>query len=421
MIKLIDSKGKLVPLGKPNPRLAEKIMNGVTHYHYVIHVALPDGDGKYRHIKKRFWLPDDMAAKEMERSLKKDKPVELMTWEKAHALWLAENRHDFSDDHARNSEATLERWKKEFGADSTIEETTLAQFTAWVFEQAKIGKGRGGQLRRNHLLAIARWARSRGLVTNIPFEHSPMPKARTEKKRAATLDEFWGIYEAIPEPMKYLWLFMGLTGVRISAACGLTEDNVGENTFRVFTKFRKWIEYPLTDSVKNLIISALEYRKRTGANLNNVFCTMRGRPWNKQSFNNALKRKLDKTAYAKISSHQLRHMAGTILASKNLSADMIQAALAHDSRESGEEYIDQTMDMRSTSMTVLADSVLTDPKAMFDLVKKRSKISPKRSKTETIDEANTTTMINEKKLIDCPCGHYKILVNKDVIIEFIKA
>ena len=78
------------------------------------------------------------------------------------------------------------------------------------------------------------------------------------------------------------------------------------------------------------------------------------------------------------------------------------------------------MDMRNTSMTVLADSVLTDPRAMFDLVKKRSKISPKRSKTETSKAEAGTTINTEKKLIDCPCGHYKVLVNKEVEVEFIK-
>ena len=160
---------------------------------------------------------------------------------------------------------TLRQWIEAFGAGSTIEETGLSEFTRWVEDKARIGKGRAAQVKREQLLAIARWCRARGLVKEIPFEHSPKPAARVQPRRAATVEEFLDYSAVLPESMVYAWRLMGLTGIRLTAVLSLAEADIRPDGFTVFTKFRKSVPYSITQQIQSLFEAARRFK--AGRNL----------------------------------------------------------------------------------------------------------------------------------------------------------
>lgn len=190
--------------------------------------------------------------------------------------------------------------------------------------------------------------------------------------------------------MKPIWELLAMTGMRLTAALEIKEGDIGETDFRVFTKFRKYVTYSLTPEIRQIIETAKQFKADNEIESPYLFTKRNGVAWKKDYFNHRLHRMVDRvnksrqkvaekkgTAYVplpQLTAHQLRHMAGTILAEQNVSADIIQAGLAHDSRASAESYIDQTQQMRDSALSTIAKAI-TD---IQNLSKKSSetRISP---------------------------------------------
>ncbi len=256
----------------------------------------------------------------------------------------------------------MKQWCAAFGASVTIEGTTLAMFSGWIGEKAKEGKGRGAQLKHGHLLAIARWCRARGMVETIPFEHAPKPEARIEKRKPAEVGMFFKYLEILPSHMATMWKMLGLTGMRISAACTLVEDDITDTEFTVTTKGDKRVTYTITPDLATVIEEARAFKRKgirplTPIESKYLFVNSRGVMWNKGAFNNQLQRIRTLAGLPKITSHQLRHMAGTLAGEKGLDAIVIKALLAHESLKSTEGYVDKTQKMRDQGLAVVADSL----------------------------------------------------------------
>ena len=90
----LDIKGKPIPRNSRSIRKpAERMIRGIPHFHYEIFVTIKQQDGKSREIRKRFWLADDREAEDKQRELKRQGPINAVTWLDAHALWLADPDH----------------------------------------------------------------------------------------------------------------------------------------------------------------------------------------------------------------------------------------------------------------------------------------------------------------------------------------
>ncbi|MCD8352549.1 MAG: site-specific integrase [Planctomycetaceae bacterium] len=396
----LDTQGKPIP---PRSRRepATRRIRGVDHYHYMVYVAIPQPGGKYRHVRRRYWLPDDAAAVAMERELKREAPPDALTWEQAYDRWKAENVGRLSLGHMQGVDISFRKWFADFGTSSTIEGTDLASFTGWLAEQAKGTKGRAAQLRQSHLLTVAKWCRSRGIIKDIPFEHAPKPAARLDKVRAATVEEFLDIGKRLPPQMVWLWRLLGLTGMRISAACDLLESDIGKDSFTVTTKGNKRVEYPITPEIREVIEGAREWKREKGFTSETLFCSFRGRRWKHYHFSEQL-RELAK-GYD-ITPHQLRHMAGTIMAEGNLSPDLIQAGLGHEDRSSAEAYIDQTRTMRKTALRTVS--------AAIKKVQKKSKNDTRDGEEAENEQQSVEAKADENGIIICPCCGCNIRTNK---------
>lgn len=381
---------------------ATRLERDVTLYHYEITYVLSLGGGKRKHVRRRFWLPGDVAAAAKERELRYDAPAHALTWGDAYSRWKADRTPHLSQGHLGGVEITMNKWFASFGASSTVEGTTLPAFVEWLQSQAKGNKGRGAQLRRSHLLTIARWCRSRGFVEKIPFEHAPKPDAKMERRRPATVDEFFSIAEILPPQMVWMWRMLGLTGMRISAACTLLESDIGAESFTVTTKGDKRVEYPITPGIREVIDGARAWKLERGFSPPTLFCSHRGRRWTHYHFSEQLRKRAKDY---KITPHQLRHMAGTIMAEGNLSPDIIQAGLGHSDRSSSEVYIDQTRAMRKTALAAVS-------KALGDS-KKIATTDTQSARIASSEPESTTVKMTEDGRIVCPCCSCNILIEKD--------
>lgn len=391
----LDENGTPLPRsGRITRRPAQRQERGQPLYHYEIVVAIAAEGGKWKYLKRRYWLPDDTAAQIKERELKHEPPLYALTWPEAHRLWLEGNSKRFSRSHVEASERTMREWAQSFGANSTIEGTSLAAFTSWVDDKAKGNTGRTAQVKYGHLLAIARWCRQRGLIKEIPFEHAPKPIARMRKRGPISPEQFHRIAAVLPENMRLVWQLMGLTGMRLSAACSLKEKDITDREFTVTTKGSKRVTYSITPTIADIIMSARKWKekRKKQPTTDALFCNRLGTSWNKTSFGHGLQRCLGRHKLPVATSHQLRHLAGTLMAESNFSPDIIQAGLGHDSRASAESYVDQTQSMRDNALKAL-DKILT-------------KNDTKTGESDPIPPQKTQPQKPRRHRVKCPqCGH----------------
>lgn len=397
----LDTHGKSLPNnGRSKRQAAERVERDVPLYLYRIAVAVKQPDGRYKHIQRRMWLPDDIAAAEAERELLHKAPVKALTWQRGYELWLDDAKKKRSAGHLKNVAATINRWNASFGANKQIEDTQLGEFTHWMRERAKTGKGRGAQSDQAHLLTISRWCREQGLVDKLPFEHAPKPEDRMEERAPATVEEFNRTSEILPHHLSLVWRLLGFTGMRLGAACTLAEVDIGEKAFTVTTKGDKRVKYPITRPVRDIIAAARAWKDEHGfRDKPFLFCNVRGERWTPKSIGKRFGKILDgKNGRPKLTAHQLRHMAGTIMGEKNLSVPTIMAALGHSNAASSQVYVDKTETMRES--------------AMKTIVKKLSKNVPKTDLPTIFLDDDKLAKIAEGVVVACPDCRGKLLIIK---------
>lgn len=370
----LDANGRPLPRkGRSGRMPAERMENGRSVYHYEITCSRRRGDGTLLQIRRRAWLPDNEAAEALERDLLRRPAAGSLSWTKAHQLWREANIGKRSPGHFVNVEATLRRWLDVVGPKKGVEDTTLAEFSAWVETRATEGTGRAAQLDRGHLLTIARWCRARGHITTVPFDHAPKPQDRMQTRTPAPLDHYERVLGILPQNMSLLWRLLALTGMRLGAACDLLETDIGEERFVVTTKGsaakgRTRVPYRLTPEIRTIVEEARTYKGGIGrADIPYLFCNARGGRWTPKSFGkrlrdiiaswnkkNEAKRKDGVEPIPMVISHRLRHMAGTVLGESDFTVPQIMAALGQTNPKSAMGYVEKTQKMRDSGMEAVA-------------------------------------------------------------------
>ena len=395
----LDIRGRRAKTGKNAPPLAVRMEHGVKLNRYVFKYSIKQKDGTFKYFQKMRWLGSEGAAEEYERSLKREAPINQLTWIKAHALWCEGT--NFSEGHYSNAKTTMKEWMDDFGANSTIEDTTLSVFSAWVDAKAKSGTGRAAQIKRGHLLAIARWCRKRGHISSIPFNYSPKPEARMKDKPPAKIDDYRLYIKSLPAPLSFVWELLGQTGMRLGAACSLLEEDIEKNSFTVTTKGNQRVTYPITPPVRKIFDQARRWkRKLKFSQCPYLFCNTVGGRWTSTTIGRRFKEAGTKKGLPHVTAHQLRHMVGTLLGEANLSENIIMAGLGHLDRKSTQVYVDKTQTMRTQAM----DTIVT----------KLSQTPPKNTKTRVILNQHQSAKITENIEISCPCCQHKLLLVKKI-------
>lgn len=106
-----------------------------------------------------------------------------------------------------------------------------------------------------------------------------------------------------------------------------------------------------------------------------------------------------------ITSHQLRHMAGTVSGEQGLSVDQIQALLAQKDRRSSEDYVDKTMKMRATGMMMLG--------GLLKLGENLAKKTESLENQDKLDSSADNSKQPEKTKVTCPCCGHKFILSKE--------
>lgn len=198
-----------------------------------------------------------------------------------------------------------------------------------------------------------------------------------------------------------MWL-LELTGMRISAACGLLESDIGEDDQGEATG----VEYPLTPEIREVVEGARAWRRGCEFSSPTLFCCNRGRPWKHYTFSEQLR---ERAKVYTITPHQLRHTAGRMMAEGNLSPDIIQAGLGHGDRSSAEAYIDQTRTMRRRALRAVSESLKN--------INKLSTSDPE-FRIITSEACNGVTHKIQPKLeITCPDCDHKYSINIELILK----
>ena len=397
----LDTNNKPLPRkgqGRTSREPATKKIGGKDHYHYEITYIVSAGDGNRRYAKRHFWLLNDDEAERKQRELKFQAPAEALTWRDAAAVFMKSRK--LSPSHQKAISITIDKWCASLGAGSTLEGTSLAAFCSWLEMRRKGNTGRAAQLDFSHLMAIARWCRQRGMVKELPFIDAPKPEAVSKKRKPAGVEQFHDMLEVLPEAMRFVWRMLGLTGMRLSAACTLLESRIEGKTFTVITKGDRSVSYPITPAIAALIRDAKAWKAEKGFSTGYLFCNAHGAAWNNQSYGQQLRKVCERLEIPRVTAHQLRHLAGTAMAQQNLSADIIQAGLGHRSRKSAEVYIDQTQKMRDRAL-----------KAVDKIISKThdnnlTTIDTKNTDMGNLGQSPTPSQARQRKRITCPrCGH----------------
>jgi len=339
----LDRKG--VPIrGRSRRQPAFRRIADRLHYHYQIRYDLPAHGGPRRQRMKRAWLTSDAEAETLAARLRGYIPSGLR-WTEACQLFDEAYAFKRTEDHLRNMARDVQRLV-EFLGDMPLEQTTLADYTRFLAFRERTTSGRAAQLARDHTRRIAKWAQSRGLVGELELLRAGRPEYKAKRRRPATTEEFRALAEVLPPHALPLWLAIGYTGCRITGMTRLREADISEDYITVTTKGGKVVSYLLLPPLRHALELARAARAKFGRGSDWLFLNSHGSRWNHTTFYAALKATWKKHPEApRITPHQLRHMWGTLAASRNFSPDMIQAVLGHDDRSSAERYIDHTQEM----------------------------------------------------------------------------
>ena len=188
--------------------------------------------------------------------------------------------------------------------------------------------------------------------------------------------------------------------MRLGAACTLLESRITENEFTVVTKGSQEVVYSTTPAIAKIIADARAWKAEKGFVTNCLFCNTHGAAWNNQSYGQQLRKVCDRLKIPRITSHQLRHLAGTSMGEDNLSAKVISAGLGHRSTKSSDVYISQTRKMRDMALQAVEKKL-----GEFD----DKKMTKNYTKNDTLGENGQDSAKPEKPRkvrITCPnCGH----------------
>lgn len=359
----LDRDGNAIT-GTSRRQPASKRIAGVWCQHYELRYDRYDADGTRHQHRSREWLPSLADAEARERELTGKRPISAYTLTNLWREYYAEYEGKRSPGHLDSMERTVRQATEALGA-VPIEQVSLQAMSSFLRRREEEASGRTAQIARSHVLRIARWARSVGLIEQIPWEHVPRPEHTAEHRRAATIEEYAAWADALPSNAEPLWTALAVTGSRLTGMAQTTEDAVQGEYLYTTTKGSKEAVFLLTPPLRDAVGRALAYKADKDISSPYIFVNSRGNPWNKSSFRLAMQRtRKANRSLPKITPHQLRHLHGTIAAELGLSPDQIAAGLGHADRRTSEHYIHRGRSMADQTASAVA-TYLTHERKQF--------------------------------------------------------
>lgn len=362
--RLLNTDGKPV---KQRSRAASRMIDGKQCYHYELF---------FRHAgkqcRRREWLRDDAAAVLYIDEQCHVKAENGILWNDALRLFLASNKGAVDYNNEREYAVKI---LVDYVGDISVDATTLSQFSSFLRHLKKQKKSNSrSQLAartvnkyRAYLLAIAHWCREQGIIQLIPWEYAPkLPEKDSKTRVPFSINELPPYYAALPDRLKPPFMFLALTGSRISVACNLRKGDIKGGVAKIKLKGGRTADLILSEKM----LAAIAAGNGMASNAEFVFLTDNGAAWKAKTMSRAFTQAWAKAGLPHRVPHELRHMMGTQAAKKDFTPDKIQAALRHSHRATAEQYIHQDAEMASEVhravgadvATILQQTVLQCPK-----------------------------------------------------------
>jgi len=322
----LDANRKPIKNGaRANP--ITKSVAGVAHYLYEIRYG-PQSR------KKRLWFPDDQAAEDTERKLKHEPPAKGISWQAGFNIYFEEMLDALSPRYLAEMRQRVGRAQAHFG-NRPIDTITLRDFVTFVSEASK-----GGRARQNYhadLKRLAMWLSMRGFIPrDVAFADAPRPDHKASTRQAATVEQAKAILNALPIYARPPWLALLYSGARLTEMLNLKESDIEAGYLTLTVKGNKRKRYRITAPLQAAIDDALS--RKVECDTEYVFLTSQLSRWSRHTFGRCLRESADAAGVERITSHQLRHLTASIAAGIGLSADTIQAILAHDDPNTAKVY-----------------------------------------------------------------------------------
>ena len=251
---------------------------------------------------------------------------------------------------------------------------------------------------RKEMLAVARHIRAHtGKIVTVPFEHVPTLPTQKVARSPIPRDQVNAYLEALQPHLKRPALLILFYGMRSSAVCNITLDDVKDNVLMAVDKNSMQLRIPFDDMLAGIVADALAFRdtfKDMAIGNKFLFVTANGTPWNRMTFLQAAQRSWVRAGLEKKKIHELRHTLGT-LASRNFDRRMVQAAMHHLDESSAAAYFHPDEDMAA--------------EVRQKIVTELSQVSQKPSGFIGADEVSSAMKTNE---CICPYCHRKFLISK---------
>ena len=309
-------------------------------------------------------------------------------WSEGAKIYLGAKRKDGKGEGSlENVQRAVDRFVSLMG-DLPIEETTSAAMKDFMrrvayeetySEALKKKTVSGPKVANDHrrkLLTIAKYLRDHTtMVSAIPFETVPPLPAKVNKREPIPQDSVNRYMEALPAHVMRPMLMLLLYGLRSSAVCNLTEDDVSDGFLHALDKGDVKRRIPIDEILERILAEAKNYKKaltrereerakiKLGTKLlrpaRNVFVNSKGQAWTRYGLRHESHKAWVNAGLEPKMPHEVRHTLGT-MASRKFNPRMVQAAMGHRSEKSSRNYFhpdeEMALEVRKGIVTELSQT-----------------------------------------------------------------
>jgi integrase len=137
----------------------------------------------------------------------------------------------------------------------------------------------------------------------------------------------------------WIFRFLFLTGVRVSEAAGLLEENVAGGELRFRQKGNRLRSLPISKAAMREIQRSVSAKRRLGIGIPNVFFNCAGKPWNKDTIRRYWNRRIEAAGLPHRTPHEIRHTFCTLAGAEGFNVFQIQSASGHETASMLERYV----------------------------------------------------------------------------------
>lgn len=288
-------------------------------------ITYTDITGRYH--RQKVWADSEESAKAiLNKRAGTDTPS--LTWEEGLIEYgQAKLGVEISEGYFASVESTFIRLPFK---PKQIEDTQAKELADHLTSVARGTSPQSANRQRAEIMAVLNHLHRLGRIDATAFRRIPKLRSTPAVRRHLPTSQLHQYLSAIEDyPTRLIVHFLSITGLRVSEAAGLLEENINDHTFTVHCKGGKIRHLP-TAVVEPILAEARNYKQERGIYSQFVFVNSRGNPFNPRSLYRTTQTFWEKAGLdTRITLHSLRHGWATALAEQGASIEQIGAGLGH--------------------------------------------------------------------------------------------